>query len=453
MFKNTPKAILFVFILSMSLRLVLAFLNRDANDNHMEVINWIVDKHDLPEKNDCGQCYHLKLFYVLSAGIIKSFHLTSENSRIVSIQLFNVLLGFLTLLFFWKFIKKYPANKNIKIITFAFFAFNPCLVGINVQVTNDTLVILSGVLTVYFTDMLLNDLRVKYALGLVIFLIIAAMTKATGLVLFAIVSIVFILKILSKSSKKKRKVLLKYFLTIFVVFMFVVPFAGGYYTYYKKYKSLPTSMWAYDAPPKFFESTSVNRPGVRNMAEGFFTFQYLDMIRQPYINNESDNFPLHRTSLWSQLYGRTVFMHFDQWPGSWQTTSPLIVNVGRVLIIIGIIPLLLFLLGLFKGLSQALKRFFKKGISSLSKSNNYIHLIVTVVFLLCSIKYSYSIRDFSSMKSIYIFPGFISYIKLFLDKFSSIQSQKTIKIISIILITMVLLSIYDIGYLTYQLGK
>jgi hypothetical protein len=81
--KNTPKTILFVFILSMSLRLVLAFLNRDANDNHIEVINWIVDKHEIPEKNDCGQCYHLMLFYVLSAGIIKSFHLTSEDSRIV----------------------------------------------------------------------------------------------------------------------------------------------------------------------------------------------------------------------------------------------------------------------------------------------------------------------------------------------------------------------------------
>lgn len=437
----------------MGLRLVLAFLNRDANDNHIEVINWIVDKHELPEKNDCGQCYHLKLFYVLSAGIIKSFHLTSNASRIVSIQLFNVILGFLTLLFFWKFINKYPVNEKIKIITFAFFAFNPCLAGINVQVTNDTLEIFSGVLVVYFTDILLKDLRAKYALGLLLSLIIAAMTKATGLVLFAIVSIVLILKILSKSSKKKRTILLKYFLTIFLVFVAIVPYAGGYYTYYKKYKSLPTSMWGYDPPPKFFESTFTNRPGIRNMAEGFFTFQYLDMIRQPYINNESDNFPLHRTSLWSQLYGRTVFMHFDQWPGSWQTTSPVIINVGRVLIILGIIPLLLFLHGLFKGLSQAVKRFFKKGISSLSKSNDYIHLIVTVVFLLCSVKYSYSIRDFSAMKSIYIFPGFISYIKFFLDRYSSIQSQKTFRIISAVLITMVILSIYDIGYLTYQLGK
>jgi hypothetical protein len=356
-------------------------------------------------------------------------------------------------LFFWKFIKKYPINENIKIITFTFFAFNPCLAGINVQITNDTLEILSGVLVIYFTDMFLKGPRAKYGIGLMISLIIAAMTKATGLVLFGIVTIVFILKILAKSSKKKRTILLKYFLTIFFIFVTVVPFAGGYYTYYKKYKSLPTSMWGYDPPPKFFESTFTTRPGVRNMAEGFFTFRYLDMIRQPYISNECDSFPLHRTSLWSQLYGRTVFMHFDQWPGSWQTTAPLILNVGRILIILGIIPLLLFLLGLFKGLYKALKRFLKKGISSLSKSNDYIHLIVTIAFLLCSLKYSYSIRDFSAMKSIYIFPGFISYIKLFLDQYSSIQLSKMQKIVSLVLIIMAILSIYDIGYLTYQLGK
>jgi hypothetical protein len=143
-------------------------------------------------------------------------------------------------------------------------------------------------------------------------------------------------------------------------------------------------------------------------------------------------------------------MHFDQWPPSWQTKATLIINVGRILIIIGMIPLLIFLLGLFKGLSQTVKIFFKKGVSALSESNDYIHLIVTVVFLLCSVIYSYGIRDFSSMKSIYIFPGFISYIKLFLDKYSSIQSKTILKIIFIVLAIIVILSIFDIGYLIYQ---
>ncbi len=451
MFKNTPKIVLWIFFLSVSLRLVLAFHNRGANDNHIEVINWIVDKHELPVKEDCWQCYQLKFFHILSAGIIETFHATSIKSRIILVQLFNVILGLFTLLFFWKFIKKYPIAENIKIITFAFFAFNPCLAGINIQITNDTLEIFSGVLVIYFTDLFLTDLKVKYALLLLISLIIAAITKTTGLILFGMVSIVFILKILSQSTKQKKTVLLKYFLIIFFVFVSIVPFAGGYYSYYQKYKTIPTSAWEKDTPPKFFKSTYVWRPGLRNMWDGYFTFRYLDMIRQPYINNESDNYPLHRASLWSQLYGRTAFMHFDQWPPSWQTKAPLIINIGRILIIFGIIPLLVLLLGLFNSLYQTIKKFFINGISSLSESNDYLHLIVTVGFLCCSVMYSYNIRDFSSMKSIYIFPGFICYIKLFLDKYSSLQSKLILKILSTVLITLTILCFFDISYLVYQL--
>lgn len=450
LFKNTSKFIVFVFILSMGLRLTLAFLNREANDSHMEVINWILDKHELPVKEDCWQCYQLKFFHVLAAELLKIFQITNNDVKIIFIQLLNVLFGFLTLLFFWKYLKKYQISENIKIIVFSFFAFNPCLTGINVQITTDTLEILSGVLVIYFTDLLLTEQKPKYLIGLLISLLIAAMTKATGLVLFGIVVIVFILKIFSQHSRMKRIVIIKYFFIIGLIFLCVVPFAGGYYDYYRKNNSLPTSAWPNDPPPLFFESTNIARPGLRNMAEGYFTFRYFDMIRQPYINNESDNFPLHRTSVWSQLYGRTVFMHFDQWPHGWQTKAPLIINTGRILIILGIIPLGIFLLGFFTGLLKTIKVFLKNGISSLSKSNNYIHLITAVTFLLCSIKYSYDIRDFSAMKSIYIFPALLSFIKLFLDGYSYVQSRIILKVISTILISMIILSIFDIGYLIYQ---
>jgi hypothetical protein len=451
--KNIPKLILFAFIASMALRLTLAFLNREANDSHIEVINWIVDKHELPEKSDCWQCYQLKFFHLISAGIIKLLGLNDGDYRIIAIQLLNVLIGFFTLLIFWKFIDKYSANEKIKIIVFSFFAFNPCLIGINIQATNDTLEIFSGVLVIYFTDLFLTGMRRKHAMLLILSLVLAALTKTTGLVLFAIVSLVFLLKIFSLALKEKKILLLKYYLLLLIVFSTVVPFVGGYYTYYTKNKSLPTSAWENDPPPLFYESTPLryNRPGVRNMAEGFFTFMYLDMIRQPYINNESDNFPLHRTSLWSQLYGRTVFMHFDQWPPSWQTQDATIVFVGRLLIALGVIPLGLFLLGLFQGLLQEIKGIKKRGTSFLGESNNYIHVLTAFVFLACSLKYSYDIRDFSAMKSIYILPALISYINLFTRGFSMIRSRILINVVSVLIIVVIALSIFDSSFLIYQL--
>ena len=96
MFKNTSKIIFFVFTLSMGLRLTLAFLNREANDSHMEVINWIIDKHELPIKENCWQCYQLKFFHVLSADLLKIFQITNNGLRIIFIQMLNVFFGFLT---------------------------------------------------------------------------------------------------------------------------------------------------------------------------------------------------------------------------------------------------------------------------------------------------------------------------------------------------------------------
>ena len=31
-------------------------------------------------------------------------------------------------------------------------------------------------------------------------------------------------------------------------------------------------------------------------------------------NYDASGYPLHQTSLWSQLYGRLHFVHFDRWP-------------------------------------------------------------------------------------------------------------------------------------------
>ena len=41
--------ILSIFILSLSLRFILSLLNYEANDNHVEVVEWIINHHSLPD--------------------------------------------------------------------------------------------------------------------------------------------------------------------------------------------------------------------------------------------------------------------------------------------------------------------------------------------------------------------------------------------------------------------
>lgn len=439
-----------ILIVSFTLRLTLAFLNTDANDNHIDVISWILDKHELPEKNDCWSCYQPKLYYILCASMIKLFHVNQLINRIIASQIINAIFGLFTLILCWKFIKKQDVEASVKIITFAFFAFNPCLTAVNIQGTNDTLSIFFGVAAVYLTDAFFREQKNKTLIYLTIVLIGAPLSKASGLLLFFIVAFFFIVKFLAVDFPEKQ-ILKKHFLIILLSFILIVPFAGGYYSSYKKYNSLALSTWNNDAPPHFFTPSPVERPGVISMFDSWFTFRYLNMVDRPYINNGKEDYPVHRTSLWSQLYGRTLFLHFDQWPANWATHKSFIITVGKLLLGLGIVPLILLILGFLKNSVVFVKGFVVNKKSYLSKSNNWLHLIIMIGFLSASVKYSYDHRDYSAMKSIYIFPGIISFIKIFMDGYNFLTSKLLTQIVSVLLIVITFLSITDIGYLIFQL--
>jgi hypothetical protein len=448
--EKTPKIILVIFCVAMLLRFCLALANRDANDNHIDVVSWIVDKKEIPERKDCWSCYQPKLYYVISAGVVKLFNITSSSRRILSIQFVNVFISFFIILIFWKYINKQNFSVQTKYILFGLFALNPCLTGINCQGTNDTLAIFSGIATVFFLDEYLRTLSLKSFSLTVIFIIASCLTKASGLLLTTLFIIIFSVRLISERNQRTVKKLIKHFLMFLVFYLLIVPYLGGYYTNYKKYNSFALSTWEKDTPPHFITPSYVARPGVQDMVHGFLTFRYFDMVRQPYINNEADNYPLHRTSLWSQLYGRTFFMHFDQWPGSWQTHNDFIIFVGRILIVLGIIPLLLFILGIIYTAYLIYKAVIQKGLFP----SDSIHLLITFCFLCASVKYCCDYRDFGAMKSIYIFPALLSYLKLTgigLDKMVLFKSLN--KIIIYVLSAIVCLSAIDIIYLIIQLIK
>lgn len=73
------------------LRISLAWVNRAANDNHMEVIRVILNESRIPNLiSDCHQCYRPKLYYLFSAGLLKLFTISSEEGRIIFAQYINV---------------------------------------------------------------------------------------------------------------------------------------------------------------------------------------------------------------------------------------------------------------------------------------------------------------------------------------------------------------------------
>jgi hypothetical protein len=449
--KANPWIVLFILSIAFAPRIALGFLNHESNDNHVDVVNFILANHSLPEKKDCWSCFQPKLYYVASAALCQILGITDDFRRVRAMQLLNVAISLFTLILLWKFINAQALHVFNKYLFFSLFALNPCLLGINVQSTNDTAAIFFGVLSVYAANKFFSNLRTGNGIILIIALTAGLLCKAGLWVLTGAIVLCFVIRLMAGTIQNKIKTA-KFLLLLVITITVIVPFAGGYYDNYKKYNSLSLSTWEkVDPPPYFFKKTQFLRPGVESIFAAFFTFRYFDMIRQPYIINDGDIYPLHRTSLWSQLYGRTVFMHFDQWPPTWKSTTPFIVLVGRWLIALSIVPLFLFIAGILINALAFIQNLKKKNLNYFADSTGYIHLGVTLAFLLSSVYYSYHYRDFSAMKSIYIFPGFLAFIKMVVDGFSAISSKLIGTIVSISLMLIIILSLTDVAFLIYQL--
>ena len=221
-----------VFAVSLSLRLTLSFINRGSNDNHLEVINLIIDNHKIPEKADCWECFQPKFFYLVQAGIIMALHIENKSSRIACVQLFNFILSFFILLFLWKFIKRQKIPPSVQLWCFALVALNPCLLGINIQATNDTAEIFAGVLAVYFTELFLTERKMSSAILMICYTILASLFKGSGIVIMAALVIIFSIKLIF-ADNTGRRLFGKAFLMLLLLYFAIVPFAGNYYQNYQ----------------------------------------------------------------------------------------------------------------------------------------------------------------------------------------------------------------------------
>src|SRR3989304_248957 len=110
-------------------------------------------------------------------------------------QLTNFFAGAITLVVSWKFISQLPANHTRnKVPAFALLAFNPQLIGINSQVTNDTFLIMFCTLAVYYTYFFLKESNIKTFLFAILFSVLAVTTKTNGWAVVIAISITLFIK-------------------------------------------------------------------------------------------------------------------------------------------------------------------------------------------------------------------------------------------------------------------
>lgn len=403
----------FIFFGSSLLMILLAFFNKGyANDDHFTVIEIIYKFGKLPNFEYCWQCYHPKLFHFLAAQIWHLFEVESQWAKHTSAQLLNAVFGIGTLVFIKKYVESLGFNEAIKTMVLSLIMFNPRLIAITGQATNDSIIIFFGTVSIYAVLKLFKKPSLKWSWILVLSLCLGAMAKLNSAVVLigaAISLIFFAFRDKNFSWSLKRGYFGTLLLSLITVSLAYLSFNG----YYENIKEKGTP-FTYNTPrnfgnPKLFEYEDFYLPGVQTVYSGFAKFHYLDLIKHPKINDGQRH--KHITSYFSQLYGRTHYLYFDNWPKEWQENTTLMRNIGSISLAIAIVPTLLLFVGLFHYIFNNLNLVFSRNRKALKSEDSLVLLLFFFGFFGFSVLFSYYGRIYNFMKVIYVLPGILTVIK------------------------------------------
>jgi Dolichyl-phosphate-mannose-protein mannosyltransferase len=416
------KAVVLVFLCGALLRVALALVNLEANDNHTEVIRVIADENRLPDKAEFWEAFQPKLYHVTVAALWRALPISSPLNHIRIAQLVSCAAGIVTLWIALVFLRcQAHVSTKVGFLAFALIALNPSLVGINAQATNDSFVILFGSLSLLFGYRFFVSPRARDFCWMTLSAILAGISKGNGLVVFPAILGTFAIALLGRpeGSLSERRRASLYGCIFLLAYLVVVPRVGPYWEHYRSYGS-PFVLPIPPAPfPNFLERTFVYKPGVTSIVDSFMTFRVFGLLRNPVSTTDAEPYPLHRTSLWSQLYGRAHFAHFDAWPPSWrlpndrgQWAASLVRNLGRLIFLAALFPTMLLLVAIWKRSVCTIRWLAggKKRQASLGDCLLYLSVSGYLAFI---VVYSLRHRDYAVMKAIFLWPGLLGFLTLF----------------------------------------
>ncbi len=393
-----------VFLTALILRVLLGLVNREANDNHYEVVKLILEGRTGLTMADCHECFHPKLFYYLCAAMVHMLGLTTEPSRIVAGQLLNAGAGMVTLGFVFMALKATQIPEKWQLWAFALIALNPRLIAINGQLSNDTFAILFATGAIFFTVRLLQTPSIGMSVLPQLLLSAAVMTKGTTWVVAIAMVIVFLVRALIEESKERSRLFAGMYVVTALNALVSIQLAGYDFDHYDVYANMGRGQ-----PLHVWEKTTVGRPGVQSIVDGYLTFRIVSLLRDPQITNGIPIEQQHRTSVWTQLYARANFAQFEQHPPSWLTTDSNVLMVARCSIVLGLLPLVFLLVGLACGGLRSMLAWRSWGVP---EQSNYASLFCSLVcfgYIAFIIKFTADYRDFAAVKLIYMLPGVLPF--------------------------------------------
>ncbi len=436
--------LLVVVCVATILRVSLALVNRQANDNHYEVIALLMDGLRHLDMTDCHECFHPKLYHATCALSLNLLRVEDRGTGIVIAQMFNVLAGLGTLWLIWLHLKTIAINSWLRLAAFSLVALNPRLIGINGQATNDSFAILFSTWAILSTFRYLRCPRLADFIQIEVAIVLAMLSKGT--VWPAAIAIVISVFARAVFHADKRVLTASAGAATIAIALATI-YAGDYdFENYDNYANLGK-----EQPLYWLEPTVVGRPGVTSIVDSYLTFRLVDLVQNPMITNGLPLVPLHRSSLWSQLYGRTHFIQFDNHPHSWRSNDSTVLNVGRAILLVALPFSVLWVYGMAVFVREFCWAVLRWNKQYLGDPQRYLDLIIAAGYFCFIMLFAYNYRDFAAMKVIYIFPGIIAFTTVFCRGCEAINSRWMRGVFTGALIVLLLLYAIDVELLIRHL--
>jgi hypothetical protein len=405
-----------------ALRIALALVNTQANDDHLAVVRFIVDKGRLPGIHDLWQGYQPKLYHLTVAALWKILPVSSSAVQIRAAQIVSCAAGIGTLLVVLQFLRERTMSDRTRWITVAFVALNPALLGINAQATNDSFVILFVSIALWQGVRFFDRGDRGAFWGMTCATALAGISKAQGIVACGVICATFLGVIVLRhvSAPIVRRSAIGLALVFVTTFLAVAALLGPYRQTAQTTGSPLTVNIAPNPPPPFVNqsyarpsctsSRTCYRLGTSSIVSTYLTFRLDSLLAHPYTKQGFPYFA-NRTSLWSRLYGSASSVHFDQWPPSWADQRSWVLDLIRVALVLSLLPLTLLIVGMVRGaltLSRVLRRR-----SVETRWGDILLYGTALTFVVAIAVYVYRYRDFANMKAIYVMPGLLAFAFLF----------------------------------------
>jgi hypothetical protein len=395
---------------------VLVVINRGSyDDGHVTAIGMVVAGH-LPRAGDCDECYQPQLYYVICGLLARLLGVSATDRSALHVvgQVVSGLAGVVTLWAAWRMLAETRLSARLRRLAFALFACNATLIAMFVQATNDAFVIAFGSLAVVFTLRLVRTraarpLDTRTVILLTLACIAASLSKATGVVVASAVGVLLVWHAATGSRSSETWRAGRRAVLIFAVpYLLIVPLLGGYADDVVRLGS-PVGVTVPETGPSAIGSQQTTgreffqRIGIVSVVD-YFTLKPWDILAMPWHTSAPRDLGSARTSLWTQVFARSHFVFFEQWPVQWYDTDDKVIVLGRAIFILGWITTVFTLIGFGFALYAVFRRRRDGRPWPALWTESGVAVTLMGALLVALIAFTYRYRHEGTMKAMYLYP-------------------------------------------------